>query len=152
MTIVAAHRYRHGKVQETNLLPCSGLPGEGEFDWVGLVEPSAQEIEQVKTDYGLHPLAVEDALTQRHTPKAEAYGEQLFVIARTAAMGEGDKIEYGQTAIFLGKHYLSVDGMPLFVYEATVVHVTNAVGIGKDARIVRHDDRRLAFLGGESAE
>jgi len=106
MTIVAAHRYRHGKVQDTNLLPCSGLPDEGEFDWIGLVEPSAEEIEQVKAEYGLHPLAVEDALTQRHTPKAEAYGEQLFVVARTAVMGEGDKVEYGQTAIFLGKRFI----------------------------------------------
>jgi magnesium transporter len=54
----------------------------------------------------LHPLAVEDALTARQAPKVEVYAEQLFVIARTAAKGEGDKIDYGQTAIFLGKSFI----------------------------------------------
>lgn len=106
MTIVAAHRYREGKVVECSLLPCPGLPGEREFDWIGLVEPTAEEMERVRDEYGLHPLAVEDALNHRQTPKAEGYGSQLFVVARTAALGEGEKITYGQTAIFLGDHFI----------------------------------------------
>ena len=38
--------------------------------------------------------------------QVEAYGEQLFVIARTADLGDDDKIAYGQTALFLGKDFL----------------------------------------------
>ena len=67
-------------------------------------------MEPLRVRYGLHPLAVEDALNHRQAPKAEPYGAQLFVIARTAAMdakGHGDdKIVYGQTALFLGKDFL----------------------------------------------
>jgi len=106
MTIVAARRYRDGKAVDGDLLPCAALPGEREFDWIGLVEPTPDEIEIMRAEYRLHPLAVEDALNHRHPPKVETYGNQLFVVARTAALGEGDKIEYGQTAIFLSKSFI----------------------------------------------
>ena len=106
MTIVAARRYRDGKLVDHDLPTDCAAPERSEFDWIGLVEPTAEEMEQVRAKYGLHPLAVEDALSQRNAPKAEPYGAQLFVIARTAAMGEGDKIAYGQTALFLGKDFL----------------------------------------------
>lgn len=106
MTIVAARRYRNGKLVDPDLPADCDAPAKAEFDWIGLVEPSPEEIAQVQAKYELHPLAVEDALTKVNTPKAEAYGDQLFVVARTAAKGEGDKIAYGQTAIFLGKDFI----------------------------------------------
>jgi magnesium transporter len=106
MTIVAARRYRSGKLVDPDLPRDCEAPARSEFDWIGMVDPSAEEMADVQAKYGLHPLAVEDALSQRNAPKAEAYGTQLFVIARTAAMGEGDKIAYGQTALFLGKDFL----------------------------------------------
>lgn len=106
MTIVAARRYRDGKLVDPALPPDCAPPAKSEFDWVGLVEPTAEEIARLQTQYDLHPLAVEDALNERQSPKAEAYGSQLFVVARTAARGEGDTIVYGQTAIFLGKDFI----------------------------------------------
>jgi magnesium transporter len=106
MTIVAARRYRDGKLVDHDLPPDCAEPAKSEFDWVGLVEPTAEEMKQVQAKYHLHPLAVEDALNHRHTPKAETYGSQLFVIARTADDGEGDSITYGQTAIFLDRGFI----------------------------------------------
>jgi magnesium transporter len=106
MTIVAARRYRDGRVVERDLAPNRAPPAKSEFDWVGVVEPTAEEMQALQERYGLHPLAVEDALSHRQAPKAESYGAQLFVVARTAAMGEGDKVAYGQTALFLGKDFL----------------------------------------------
>jgi magnesium transporter len=49
---------------------------------------------------------VEDAENQPNSPKAEPYGAQLFVIARTAALEPDDRIAYGQTALFLGENFL----------------------------------------------
>jgi magnesium transporter len=106
MTIVAARRYRNGKVVDAELPADCPPPSKSEFDWVGVVEPTPEEMEMLRARYGLHPLAVEDALSQRQAPKAEPYGGQLFVIARTAALAPGDKIAYGQTALFLGKDFL----------------------------------------------
>jgi len=106
MTIVAARRYRDGKVVDPDLAADCAPPAKSEFDWVGLVEPTAEEMHALQEKYGLHPLAVEDALSQRNAPKAEPYGTQLFVVARTAASGQGDTIAYGQTAIFLGPDFI----------------------------------------------
>jgi magnesium transporter len=107
MTIVAARRYRRGLVVDANLTAASGAARAGEFDWIGLVDPTAEEMAVMQEAYHLHPLAVEDALTPRHPPKAEPYGDSLFVIARTVAPelpeGEKDTLEFGQTAIFLSK-------------------------------------------------
>ena len=106
MTVVAARRYRDGRLVDPDLPPDCAPPAKSEFDWVGLVEPTEAELAELQHRYGLHPLAIEDALSQRNTPKAEAYGSQLFVVARTAAKGEGDSIAYGQTAIFLGSDFI----------------------------------------------
>lgn len=107
MTIVAARRYSHGILADTDLHASDIPPDEGTFDWIGLVEPTQEEMEWVRQRYRLHPLAIEDATHPGQAPKVETYyGNQLFVIARTAAFGEGDKIDYGQTAIFVGESFI----------------------------------------------
>src|ERR1700712_1303406 len=109
MTIVAARRYIDGKPCEAGLAVDGGerpsLPLHS-FDWIGLAEPSAEEMDLVRRQFCLHPLAVEDATTPTQMPKVESYGKQLFIIARTAEMGEGEVIAYGQTAIFLGTDFI----------------------------------------------
>jgi magnesium transporter len=109
MSIIAAHRYLAGQRSGTPLavdgVPRKKLPKQG-FDWVGLAEPSQAELDQVRQQFALHPLAVEDALNANQLPKVEVYGQQLFLIARTAAIGEGESIAYGQTALFLGRDFI----------------------------------------------
>lgn len=106
MTVVASYVYRNGKRSEP--MPVDGsLPslGAGEFVWIGLHEPLAEEIEGLAETYGLHALAVEDALSPHQSPKVEAYGDQLFLIVKTAHL-EGDRIRYGETAIFVGRNHI----------------------------------------------
>jgi magnesium transporter len=109
MTIVAARRYIEGRVQDAPVA-IDGAPREplarGTFDWVGLAEPDQDEMSRVARQFGLHPLAVEDALNPNHPPKIELYGAQLFIVARTAALGAGESLTYGQTALFLGSDFL----------------------------------------------
>lgn len=109
MTVIAARRYCSGKICR-EAIEIDGDPrdplGRGEFDWVGLANPSHPEMELVRCQFGLHPLAVEDALNPAQMPKVDIYGQQLFIVARTAAMNEGEKIEFGQTAIFLGRDFI----------------------------------------------
>ena len=85
--------------------PREPLP-EHDFDWIGLADPGHAEMELVRSQFGLHPLAVEDALNPTQMPKLEVYGQQLFIVARTAAIEEGENIAYGQTAIFLGRDFI----------------------------------------------
>ncbi len=108
MTIVTARRYAGGKVEELalDLASCTMPTGSGEFDWIGVADPTDDELELLARRYGLHPLAVEDAMARGQPAKAEAFGQQLFVVACTAAIEGSDGITYGQTAIFLDAHFI----------------------------------------------
>jgi len=110
MTVVAAYLYRHGKrVREVTIdekVDC--LTDKSEFVWIGICDPTDDEMRTLKEQYDLHPLAVEDAVNANQLPKIDVYGDQLFVVARTAHL-EGDTIDYGETAIFVGhSHIISV--------------------------------------------
>ena len=109
MALIAARRYAHGEPDETPLVldgsPRDALPA-GHFDWIGVADPEPGEMECLRRQFCLHPLAVEDALNPAQMPKVEVYGRQLFIVARTAAIEGGERIEYGQTAIFLGPDFI----------------------------------------------
>ena len=75
------------------------------FAWVGLYEPSDAVLCKLQEELGLHPLAVEDATKAKQLPKVEVYGDQLFIIASTGNLG-GGTIQSGETAIFVGRHFI----------------------------------------------
>ncbi len=109
MPTIAARRYTAGKPSDQSL-KIDGLPrgalAPHQFDWVGLAEPAPAEMELVAKQFGLHPLAVEDALNPQQLPKVDIYGRHIFIVARTAAIDEGENISYGQTVLFLGDDFL----------------------------------------------
>ena len=77
------------------------------FVWIGLHEPSAEMLGQIQREFGLHDLAIEDALRAHQRPKLEAYGDSLFVVLRTAQMNqEQHQIEFGETHFFIGCNFL----------------------------------------------
>jgi magnesium transporter len=78
---------------------------DGHVVWIGLFEPEAALLHCVQQQFGLHPLAVEDATTAHQRPKLEQYGDALFVVARTAQLIDG-RIAFGETHIFLGRGYI----------------------------------------------
>jgi magnesium transporter len=107
MAVVAAYLYRDGhRVRSVNLdetVDCEGK--RSEFVWIGVVDPTPEEMRSLQQCYDLHPLAVEDAIVADQLPKVDVYGEQLFVVARTARL-QGETIEYGETAIFVGHSHI----------------------------------------------
>lgn len=103
MTIIAARPYRDGRPID---LTASGPRTSGEFDWAGLYEPSAEEIARVGVRYGLHPLAIEDALSTAQQPKVETFGDTLFVVAKTAEIDRLESIVYSHTAMFVGHDFI----------------------------------------------
>lgn len=110
MTVMAASLYRHGKrlrdVPIDERIHCP--EDKSEFVWIGIADPTPQEMRTLQEQYRLHPLAVEDAIKADQLPKVDIYNGQLFVVARTAHL-EGDRIAYGETAIFVGhSHIISV--------------------------------------------
>src|SRR5918998_1546914 len=77
----------------------------GHVVWIGLHEPNLDLLRQLQAEFGLHELAIEDALKAHQRPKLEQYGEALFVVARTAQMLDG-RIAFGETHLFVGHGYV----------------------------------------------
>ena len=107
MSVVAAFKYRAGeRAEAVDLADSHNVAlAENEFVWIGIREPAEAELRQLQERFGLHPLAVEDALKAHQLPKLEVYGEQLFIVATTAAFHD-EVISYGETAIFVGKQHI----------------------------------------------
>ena len=57
-------------------------PREGDFVWVGLHQPDARELGDVAEAFGLHPLAVEDAVKAHQRPKLEHYDDTCSSCSR----------------------------------------------------------------------
>ena len=77
------------------------------FVWIGMHEPTHQEMSSVAELLDLHHLAVEDAVTGHQRPKVEPYTDMLFLVLKTLwYVDEIDEVETGQVAIFLGPHYV----------------------------------------------
>src|SRR5215211_2450111 len=77
----------------------------GHVVWLGLHEPSQELLRRVQRQFGLHDLAIEDALHAHQRPKIEQYGDGLFIVARTAQMLDG-RIAFGETHLFVGRGYV----------------------------------------------
>ena len=107
MSVIAAYVYEEGRrVREVDLHDPASLELQpGQFAWIGLFEPGEAELDILKHRFDLHPLAVEDALKSDQLPKVDVYGDQLFVVARTAHL-EGETIGYGETDIFVGPSHI----------------------------------------------
>ncbi|MQA61061.1 MAG: magnesium/cobalt transporter CorA [Actinophytocola sp.] len=83
------------------------------FVWIGLHEPSDSQIQGIAEAYGLHELAVEDAVHAHQRPKLDRYEDMLFMVLKTVRYIEHDSpttaneiVETGQLMAFLGKDFI----------------------------------------------
>lgn len=107
MSIAAARVYSDGhKLRHLRLHEADDRPVQPhQFAWIGLVDPEPAELHALQAKFGLHPLAIDDALCDHPMPKVSVYGDQIFVAARTARL-EGGEIVYGETCAFLWKNHI----------------------------------------------
>ncbi|MEU3557677.1 magnesium and cobalt transport protein CorA [Streptomyces fragilis] len=86
---------------------------DGGFVWIGLHEPTQDEFAGIAAEFGLHPLAVEDAVSAHQRPKLERYDDSLFTVYKTVHYVEHDcltpdseVIETGEIMCFTGRDFL----------------------------------------------
>jgi magnesium transporter len=79
------------------------LPGC--FVWVALRDPDAAELQVMQEEFGLHELAVEDALRGHQRPKVEEYGNSLFSVVHVIELA-GDELNCGELDVFAGPNYV----------------------------------------------
>jgi magnesium transporter len=76
------------------------------FVWVGLYEPDQALLREIQRQCGLHDLAVEDAYKAHQRPKLEHYEDSLFVVLRTVHVSPSNRLEFGETHVFVGRNYV----------------------------------------------
>jgi magnesium transporter len=81
------------------------LARPGCFVWVALRDASEAELEEMREEFGLHPLAVEDARHGHQRPKIEDYGDSLFVVLKTIEV-TGEELKVGELDVFAGRNYV----------------------------------------------
>ena len=84
-------------------VPC----GTGDFQWIGIHDPTTDELAHVARTFDLHPLAVEDAGDSHQRPKLEQYGDTMFLVLKTLwYVDEEDAVETGEINMFVGSDFV----------------------------------------------
>jgi magnesium transporter len=79
----------------------------GGFAWVGLYEPTEDEFYSVAGEFGLHELAIKDAIKPHQRPKVERHGDTLFVVLKAARyLEEQEAVEFGEIHAFVGPDFV----------------------------------------------
>ena len=79
----------------------------GSFAWIGLFRPTDAQFRPVAEEFGLHEVAVEDAIVAHQRPKLERYGETLFVVLRAATyLDREEEVEFGEIHVFVGPSFV----------------------------------------------
>jgi magnesium transporter len=75
------------------------------FVWVALKDPEPAELEEMREEFGLHELAVEDARHGHQRPKIEEYGNSLFAVLQAVEFKDNE-LQVGEVDIFVGPNYV----------------------------------------------
>ncbi|MFD1702357.1 magnesium and cobalt transport protein CorA [Methylopila henanensis] len=105
--LVAAGVYAHGKRLSEIAVDEAGdwAARPGHVVWIGLKDPPEPLLRRVQRQFGLHELAIRQALREHPRPKLETYGDACFVTARTAQIVDG-QLALGETHIIVGRGYV----------------------------------------------
>jgi magnesium transporter len=75
--------------------------------WIGLYRPANGQLVAAAEEFGLHELAVEDAIVAHQRPKLERYGTTLFIVLRAARyLDEAEAVEFGEIHLFAGPNFI----------------------------------------------
>ena len=111
-SVVAAAIYRDGRRVDSPLTVAEAAPRRlrdqpGTMAWIGLYRPAETQLLAVAEEFGLHELAVEDAIVAHQRPKLERYGDTLFVVLRAARyLDEVEEVSFGEIHLFVGANFV----------------------------------------------
>jgi len=111
---------------------------DGHVVWLDLERPKAEDLRVITEELGLHPLAVEDAVSDHQRPKLDSYENHLFLSAQVARL-DADGV-------------LSLHEVDAFITEQALVTVRKSESIGVEHLVKRWDGARknagsgVAFL------
>ncbi|MEU8568664.1 magnesium and cobalt transport protein CorA [Streptomyces pathocidini] len=111
------------------------------FLWIGLHEPAEAEFAHVTSEFGLHPLAVEDALKAHQRPKLEVYDDSLFLVLKPVVYDEAAAtVTAGELMVFVGDSFVVTvrhgEGAPLAAVRRR---------LEEDPQVLRHGPTAVMY-------
>lgn len=100
--------YRNGEVAEDDFDPdrISGFLDEKDtLVWLDLEDPDEAEIQMLREEFSLHPLAVEDAIHRDQRAKVEVYQNHSFLVFHSLRLDHGE-LHNSEIHVFVGPGYL----------------------------------------------
>ncbi|NEE00862.1 magnesium/cobalt transporter CorA [Phytoactinopolyspora halotolerans] len=75
--------------------------------WIGLYRPTDAQLLAAAEEFGLHELAIEDAIVAHQRPKLERYGDTLFAVVRSARyLDDTEEVDFGEIHAFVGPGFI----------------------------------------------
>jgi magnesium transporter len=110
-SVVGAGIYRHGRrIDRPATLTDAYRRLEQQPEalaWIGLYRPAEEQLLTAAEQFGLHKLAVEDAIVAHQRPKLERYGDTLFVVLRAARyLDDVEEVDFGEVHVFVGPNFV----------------------------------------------
>jgi magnesium transporter len=110
-TVVDAALYRDGRRIDTPATVRATVDGlreqPGTMAWIGLYRPTEAQFLPIAEEFGLHEVAIEDAIVAHQRPKLERYDDTLFVVLRAATyLDEVEEVEFGEIHVFVGPNFV----------------------------------------------
>ncbi len=75
------------------------------FVWVALMDAELLELEKMREEFDLHPLAVEDSWHSHQRPKIDEYGDSIFAVMQLVEIDSGE-IKLGEVDVFVGENFV----------------------------------------------
>lgn len=81
----------------------------GGFVWLGLYEPTEEELAQATDEFAIHEMAVEDALVAHQRPKLDQYDDSILIVLKTARyLDAEEEVEFGEILVLVGATFIVV--------------------------------------------
>lgn len=97
-----------GPVRSSDALDAVRPPATNSWRWIDLIDPDEASLKLLGERFGFHPLALEDCAHADQRPKAEEYGDHLFVVTQGFQCPHDnlDELRWHELHAFLGTNYL----------------------------------------------
>jgi magnesium transporter len=110
--MIHSYHFRQGRSMRVDIRPeeyAGALRAPKSFLWVDFDGEPDKSCEPILLNtFRFHPLAVDDALKETHTPKVDDWGGYLYIVLNSLSMGRQEQLEAGimELDVFLGRNFI----------------------------------------------
>ena len=107
--VITCRHYKDGHLVEQAFDPerVSDLIVEpGSRVWLDLADPSEDDLSLIEKEFGLHPLAIDDARHRNQRPKIEFYDDYFFLVVHALSLAEDNELKDSEMHIVVGHRFL----------------------------------------------